>query len=244
MCPMPNSKYFKEKYATAWAQYDPDLANQMLDEMGLDERDGDGFRLRPDGERLKYNIEHPGERAGASVPEFTEMVVTFWREVGIDATTKELDSSLWGERMDASLIHCGIWHNDEVTDMLFPFEMYWYLPLDDGGRSGDMEWGRWVVSEGAEGEEPPAEILKLVENFNKMQVTNDEAERLALGQEILDYLAEYPRKIGAVVESPAPLIFNKNMRNLPRPKVPMGWDTYGISAYHPEAFFYEGGKRA
>ena len=29
-----------------YAQYDPDLASQLLDEMGLDQRDADGFRLR------------------------------------------------------------------------------------------------------------------------------------------------------------------------------------------------------
>jgi hypothetical protein len=47
-----------------------------------------------------------------------------------------------------------------------------------------------------------------------------------------------------LLECPAPLIYNKNMRNLPRPKILMGWDTYGNSTYHPEAFYYEGGKRA
>ena len=35
----------------------------------------------------------------------------------------------------------------------------------------------------------------------------------------------------------------KNLRDLPRPKVPIGWDTYGLSTYHPEAFYYEGGQR-
>ena len=55
--PIPTSKYYKEEYGQAWAQYDPDLANQLLDEMGLDQRDADGFRLRPDGEKLSYLIE-------------------------------------------------------------------------------------------------------------------------------------------------------------------------------------------
>ena len=31
------------------------------------------------------------------------------------------------------------------------------------------------------------------------------------------------------------------MRNLPVAGRPVGWDTYGISTYHPEAFYYEGG---
>ena len=45
-----------------------------------------------------------------------------------------------------------------------------------------------------------------------------------------------------MLECPTPLILNKNLRNLPRPKSVVGWDTYGLSTYFPEAFFYEGGQ--
>ncbi|MBN1580616.1 MAG: twin-arginine translocation signal domain-containing protein, partial [Anaerolineae bacterium] len=86
MAPMPNSAYFKEAYGSAWAQYDPDLANRLLDEMGL-ETGSDGIRVRPDGKPLSYMIEQAGIRVGASTAEFCEMVCTFWREIGIDATT-------------------------------------------------------------------------------------------------------------------------------------------------------------
>ena len=72
----------------------------------------------------------------------------------------------------------------------------------------------------------------------------DRTQRVEIGQNIFDYLAENPLSIGTILESPAPLLLNKNMRNLPRPKVPVGWDTYGISTYHPEAFYYVGGERA
>jgi hypothetical protein len=40
------------------------------------------------------------------------------------------------------------------------------------------------------------------------------------------------------------VLFNRNMSNLPRPKAPIGWDTYGVGAHRPEAFFYKGGVRA
>jgi hypothetical protein len=72
-----------------------------------------------------------------------------------------------------------------------------------------------------------------------MQVVLDEDARIALGQEIFDALADRPIAIGFVVECPNPLIFNKDMRNLPRPKSVMGWDTYEISTAHPEAFFFD-----
>ena len=44
-----------------------------------------------------------------------------------------------------------------------------------------------------------------------------------------------------MLECPAPLLFNKNLRNLPKAKAYIGWDSYGLSTYHPEAFYYEGG---
>ena len=77
-----------------------------------------------------------------------------------------------------------------------------------------------------------------------MTSTTNEDDRVKFGQEIFDGLAETPLSIGLVLDLKAPLIYNKNMRNLPRPKSLMGWDTYGNSTYHPEAYYYEGGQRA
>jgi peptide/nickel transport system substrate-binding protein len=241
--PMPMSKYYKEAYGTAWAQYDPDLADEFLDGIGLDQRDSEGWRLRPDGERLRFNIEHSGSRVGVATHEFTEMCVTFWREVGIDATTKEIDNSLYSERMQNGLVHCGIWHADRCTDLLLPLEMNWEIPVATGQGGPAQLWAQWW-NNNETGEEPPDYIKDLYDHWDEMMRTADEDERVAHGQAILDWLAENPLSIGSILESPAPLIFNRNMRNLPRPKMPCGWDTYGISTYHPEAFFYEGGERA
>ncbi len=248
LAPMPNSKYYKEKYGTAWAQYDPALANKLLDEMGLDKRDSAGYRLRPDGKRLSYAIEHPGIRVGASVHEFTEMVCTYWREIGIDATTKEIDESLYNERMLADEVQCGIWHADRCTDMLLPVQMQWYVPTNDAQQGGaSAAWQRWYTARDKTAEgiiEPPEEIKQLFAWVDEMRVVVDEEERVKIGQKIFDYLADKPLSIGVVLESPCPLIANKNMRNLPRPKVPIGWDTYGVNTYHPAAFYFEGGQRA
>lgn len=246
--PMPNSKYYKEKYGTAWAQYDTDLANQLLDEMGLDQRDSDGFRLRPDGQRLKFNIEHAGERVGPVTEKLTEMVVTYWLEVGIEATTNYEQESLYSERMQNYQVHCGIWHADRCTDMLLHIQPQWYFPTGDPGQgTACSAWVAWYTAADRTAEgliEPPAEIKRLYDLFDQMTSVVSEDERVKLGQQIFDWLADNPLEIGLILECPAPLLFNKNMRNLPRPKVPIGWDTYGLSIYHPEAFFYEGGKRA
>jgi peptide/nickel transport system substrate-binding protein len=185
---------------------------------------------------------------GVSTGQFTEMVVTFWREIGIDATTREIQESLYNERMQNALVHCGVWHQDRVTDLLLHIEPQWFIPTGDPGQgTASGKWAQWYTASDRTAEElvePPDWLKELYGYFDQMTATTSEDERVALGQKIFDFLADRPLQIGSVLESPAPLLFNKNLRNLPRPKAPVGWDTFGISTYHPEAFFYEGGQRA
>jgi peptide/nickel transport system substrate-binding protein len=245
--PMPNSKYYKEAYGRAWAEFDPDLANQLLDEMGLDQRDSEGFRLRPDGQRLTFNIEHAGARVGVVTGEFCEMAVSYWRDIGIDATSREEQENLITERMRNGEVHCTVWHADRCTDLLLPLEMRWYIPLADQQGGPSAKWAQWYnAADRTDPDliEPPDYIQQLYAWHDEMNVVVDEDERVAIGQKIFDWLAETPLSIGTVLECPSPLIFNKNLRNLPRPRAPMGWDTYGMSTYHPEALFFEGGERA
>jgi len=247
MAPMPSSKYYKEKYGTAWAQFDTDLANQLLDEMGLDKKNADGIRLKKDGQPLTFIIEQAGLRVGPLTPKVCELAASYWRDIGIDATSKEVETSLLDQRLNNGQVHCTVWHADRCTDMLLPLEMEWYIPTRQGQGGASSLWGRWFLAADRTAEglvEPPDQIKKYYDLYAKMTSTVDENERVKFGQEIFDGLAETPLSIGLILECPAPLIFNKNMRNLPRPRAVMGWDTYGNSTYHPEAYFYAGGQRA
>jgi peptide/nickel transport system substrate-binding protein len=247
LAPLPSSKYYKEKYGTAWAQFDTALANQLLDEMGLDKKNADGIRLKSDGTPLTYVIEQAGLRVGPLTAKVCELIAAYWRDIGIDASTKEVTENLLNERLNNGQVNCTIWHADRCTDLLLPLEMEWFIPTRQGQGGASSLWGRWFLAgdKSAEGlVEPPDHIKKYYDLFAKMTSTTNEDERVKFGQEIFDGLAENPMGIGLILECPAPLIFNKNMRNLPRPRSVMGWDTYGNSTYHPEAYFYEGGTRA
>jgi peptide/nickel transport system substrate-binding protein len=245
--PVPSSKYYKEAYGTAWAQFDKDLANQLLDEMGLDKKNAQGIRLKSDGEPLTYVIEQAGLRVGPLTPKVSELVAAYWRDVGIDASSKEVQEALYNDRLNSGQAHCGVWHADRCSDLLLPLEMRWFIPTDQGQGGPSSVWARWhnaVDKTAADLVEPPDQIKKYYDLFAQMTSTTNEDDRVKFGQEIFDGLAETPLSIGLVLDLKAPLIYNKNMRNLPRPKSIMGWDTYGNSTYHPEAYFYEGGQRA
>jgi hypothetical protein len=167
--------------------------------------------------------------------------------VGIDATSKEVQEALYNDRLNSGQAHCGVWHADRCSDLLLPLEMRWFIPTDQGQGGPSSIWARWhnaVDKTAADLVEPPDQIKKYYDLFAQMTSTTNEDDRVKFGQEIFDGLAETPLSIGLVLDLKAPLIYNKNMRNLPRPKSIMGWDTYGNSTYHPEAYFYEGGQRA
>jgi peptide/nickel transport system substrate-binding protein len=245
--PLPSSKYYKESYGTAWAQFDKDKANQLLDEMGLDTKNAQGVRLRKDGQPLTYTIEQAGLRVGPLTPKVSELVAAYWRDVGIDATSKEVQENLYNDRLNSGQAQCGVWHADRCTDLLLPLEMRWFIPTDQGQGGPSSIWAKWygaVDKTAADLVEPPDQIKKYYDLFAQMTSTTDEDERVKFGQQIFDGLAETPLSIGLLLEVKAPLIYNKNMRNLPKPKATMGWDTYGNSTYHPEAYYYEGGQRA
>ena len=52
--PGPDSPFHSERLARAFTEYDPAGANRRLDELGLTQRDGKGFRTFPGGERMNF----------------------------------------------------------------------------------------------------------------------------------------------------------------------------------------------
>ena len=71
-----------------WSTHDPDTANQMLDDLGLTERDAEGYRLRTDnGERLI--IELPTVPAFIQFTQLAELVKEDWADIGIFANVVE-----------------------------------------------------------------------------------------------------------------------------------------------------------
>ena len=57
-------KKLMEEWRTLATEYDVDKANTLLDGIGLDKKDSDGYRLRSDGKRLTLGVHHrlhPGQ---------------------------------------------------------------------------------------------------------------------------------------------------------------------------------------
>jgi peptide/nickel transport system substrate-binding protein len=140
--------------------------------------------LRPDGKRLVINIENSSRH-----PDFIptiELVVEYWRALGIEVTAQTIATTLQGQRgranelmMTIEALHTNIWktangfHHD-------------YLPR--GGTWAPL-WYAWYNSNGAAGEEPPPDVKRLFELSEELGTAIPESpEALAALDEIYQRL--------------------------------------------------------
>jgi len=233
---IPQSPYFEESFAKAYIEYNPKEANRLLDEMGL-KKGPDGYRLRPDGKKLEILLEY---EANVETPKgkTAEMAMHYWDNIGVKVTAKEITGSFKTQRTSGNLIQMGLWHADRAG-FLFTVEPYYWVPTEVRSESPwCVEWARWFATGGKSGEEPPAEIKRIRESWDKMKTTMDEKERIRLAKEILKSNAENLWTIGTVGLAPHPIIVKNNLRNVPE-KAFWGWDLRRFTSYAPETFFFK-----
>jgi len=255
---LPTASFYKEKWAQAFAQYDPDEANRLLDEMGLTERDKDGFRLRPDGKRLEVIIEYCAGGEMRVPVTLLELVKEYWEDVGISVILRSADQALFWERIDSPDhgIVAGERIGEEVRGYLIDsWDDDWYIGSSD--HSWAPLWGEWLQADslikrgratledyGEEmpGEEPPAEIKQLFQwGEERAQVEFRSPEYKKIMQKIFDWHAKNLVMIGTVGMIPVPYIAKNNIGNVPKAYNPAGnWP--GDLNYYAEQLFFKTAK--
>jgi peptide/nickel transport system substrate-binding protein len=236
---LPSSRYFEPEFAESYVEFNPDEANKLLDEMGLDKKDSEGYRLRSDGQRLTWQIDYPqgSERPREVV---AQLVIEQWRQnLGIEATLKEYSADLMSTRVQANDIQMNLGDCDNAMDIMFILTPYWSVPMNWGWEwSWDSLWGNWYQTNGKEGEEPPQEQKDLLTKWEQMKATLDENERTRLGKEILAAQAENLWTIGSVGLAPVPICVASNLVNIPDEQL-WGWDCYFASIFGAPSWFFK-----
>jgi peptide/nickel transport system substrate-binding protein len=206
------------------SEYDPELAKSLLDEIGLDQRDSDGWRLGPDGEVFEIPFEL-SSRTTELVPT-CEIVVQHLNELGLKTTMKVVDPQLRNQRNNSNELMATMERNH------FPL---WWARATDNWTLGN-EWGRlwkvWLDSGGRDGEEPPPEVKTLYEYTGKSMAVPPE-EREAVIETYMKVLYDNVFFIPTIEDEQRPIIANVSLRN-----VPYGGFTLA-SCYLGEIFYFE-----
>ena len=222
-----------EEFVTRWATHEPDQANEMLDAIGLTEKDDEGFRLRTDGsgDRLRIEI---GMVAGGNEP-IAEMVKDHWKDIGIWADLKAQERSLFETEARANKHQIGIWGNGGASQLwLYPRHV---LPVNTNEAYMGPEIARWFVSGGEDGMAPPyPEMERALELFRQGASVSAE-ERNKIGQEIWSLVVDQVWTIGTVGQSAGVSVTKNNMGNVPRRGCPAQHCRTPASGHPPTWFF-------
>jgi peptide/nickel transport system substrate-binding protein len=233
--PLPGNTFMDPAWTTLHIEYDPDQANALLDSLGLTERDADGFRLRPDGERLSLLIQIgvlEGNKQAAC-----ELVANDYVAIGIEVVCQLMENSLFNERHLANELEIPTWHLDRGGRFGRTNPLFWAFD-DPAQQRWAGQWAIWLTTGGTDGIEPPQEIKDLDALFREWQTTEFGSDQYnELGRQYFEYFANEVPMIGTVGFWPQPLVVHNRLHNVPTEGLLWGSDNNFYPPYYPEQWF-------
>ncbi len=216
--------------------YDPDRAQALLDEIGMVDTDGDGFRELPNGEKLVLNLQFSTQGVSGQL---VELVAQQWANVGIQSTVKEVTDDEYRSAQSSNQLDVGIWGKGQPLAVVLGNSISWKPPFADyfSARTG-MLWGEWVESNGAAGVEPPEYVKQMSADIDTfLGLTPGSPEANELGAKLSKTMAESLLFIGTV-NAPGP-VYNRNaLKNFPVFKT-WGFEFYRTYPYRGPQWYLD-----
>lgn len=232
--PRPGHPWYHEKLARQFTEHDIKKAGAMLDKIGLDKKDAQGFRLRPDGQKLFFSIDVIPTLYPDHV-DALELVKRHWADIGVDMKVNTIERALYYTRGDNNDHDGAVWPGPGGLDpMLDPRDFFAQHP--QGSRYA-VPWTQWYVSNGKDGQEPPESQKKRMKLFDDARATADMAKRGAAMKELFDFTADAFETIGVCLGVNAFGICKNNLQNVPA-KYPNSWSWPNPGPALPQQFFF------
>jgi peptide/nickel transport system substrate-binding protein len=196
--------YYLPEFAGKHVQYDPELANRLLDEVGL-KRGRGGMRLMPDGSDFKQILHYYPAETGSGA-ELWQLVGDYWREVGLDFVVKSDARTL--SVMQVSNGNSDFWAY-AIAGIHWVVDPGWYVPVRDGAYFAPL-YGRYVARDGRSGVEPSAEFRQILDWYRELaSITGDPGRKLELGRRILGQWVNQCYLIGIVKPKELTILSNR-----------------------------------
>ncbi len=210
---LPKSPLYKPEYQTSSAGFDLEQANQLLDELGLVNRDDRGVRLLPDGRPLEILIQTAGESTEET--DILELVHDSWLDAGIKLYSIPSTREVFRNRIFSGDAMMSIWSGmanglpnaDSNPAPLAPTSRYQYQW---------PQWGQYYESGGTAGLKPEMkEVNQLLQLNHDWRMAINKSERHAIWQEMLEIHRQQMFTIGIIAGVKHPVVVNQSLNNVP-----------------------------
>jgi peptide/nickel transport system substrate-binding protein len=209
--PRPESRWYHERLAKQYTEFDPEQANELLDGLGL-EMGGDGIRLDEQGRPLRIQLYAPSDMT--EFKDVGELVKAYWREVGVDLDVRSVERNFAYETFRSNKHDMHIWWGDGgLGDTLLDPRYYFPFSQESGYA---IPWANWFQNPNASGaEEPPPPAKQQMELYRELTRTTDQGEQDALFKQILDIAADQFWLMGVSLPPQGYGIAKNDMHNVP-----------------------------
>lgn len=198
---------YQEGWKDQWAEYDQERSEQLLDEIGLTEKNSQGFRLFEDGSVVTITITVPGNDSS----DFLELIKNEYEKVGIKVNLKFVDDGTYQDLKYSNQVEVTSEATSVVNVALRPEVLVPLRVLTPW--QGD--YGLYYETDGEEGTEPDGDVAKLLEYWSDLRASTAEEDALQAGDEIYKLHMENQWIIGYASGTPIIAAVANNLRNVP-----------------------------
>ena len=235
----PEGKKVYKDWVNLFEAYEPDTAESLLDKAGVVDKDGDGFRDRPDGSKLELIVDM--DVSDSKTVEAMQLIKEDWEAVGIKTTLNPIASSVLSQRAENGKIMIRAWGSAAAWGLLSastvwaPVENFeWCL--------GGMRIGDYFQTGGKEGVAPrPGSMLEMLQKkyAEAIQIADPNERNAKLLEAYQIHIDEGPISIGTIGEHPSPVVVKNNFRNVQDTGLVASWDLGYPGNADPEQFFFK-----
>lgn len=231
-------KAFYEQWVNSYIEYDPEQAKAWLDEIGVVDKDGDGWRDRPDGTRLQLVVDmQTGDKQTGDI---MDLMKEDWDAIGIETLLNQGDWSTLSTRESTGEMMIRAWGSAAGWGLLSAPTVW--APVENvEWTMGGMSIAAYYQSGGTQGTAAPAGSMleKLQQAYSKAVAALDpDARNAALLEAYKIHLDEGPITIGTIGEHPTPVVVSNRLRNVPEVGLVGSWDMGFPATADPEQFYF------
>ena len=207
----PAPDFVSDEIKMHMTEYDPAKANALLDEVGLKDVDGDGFRELPNGSPFAMNIDYATQGIGGVE---VELVARMWNDVGVKTSFKEVTPDEYRGSQSSNALDVHAWDKGQPLAIIAGNPETFKAPFGNYfNHTQGMLWAAYIDSGGTDGVEPPQWVYDLSDGIDKFQSYElGTAESNEWGAKITTMLTEQTLLIGTV-KAPFPTYHRNALKN-------------------------------
>ncbi len=259
---VPGGKASYQEWRDSAIQFDPARAKALLDEIGVKDVNGDGFREMPDGSPLEVTLDFSATQPPTGVHvRKNEFIAKDWNAIGIKTALNPIPSTsideLWATGKKMTNADWGV--GDGPNHLVYP---QWVVPMEPtrwAPLHGNWYLVKGTTREGAEadkdpyertpprvGPEPGSSIARLWDLYDQSKVEPDVNKRNKLVWDMIKiHVEDGPFFSGLSANTPAIVLVKKGLNNVPkRDDLALGgfvapWIHPTPAVYDPETYYWD-----